>query len=260
MDSAQVAQIDQFYAQIRAYWGALSTDGEAPTDLLNFGHWSAGVATLGQAQWALLGLVEEAACLEPAGRVIEVGCGLGTFAADLAGRFGGVVMGVDLLAEHVAQARRRGSKARFEIGCAMSGLPADPETFDRVLCVESAFHYPDKGAFFAEARRVLRPGGRIVLADICCEADAVAFRSGNHFVSTAALHDALADAGFVDVVVQRIGEQVFGPLRAFVGEYNQTHGLRRSRVPRYWERVLSNYLRLSEAQVMDYVVVSAVRA
>jgi SAM-dependent methyltransferase len=42
---------------------------------------------------------------------------------------------------------------------------------DQLICIESALHYPDKNAFFAHIQRVLKPGGRFVIADILRKSD-----------------------------------------------------------------------------------------
>ncbi|MEE3920938.1 methyltransferase domain-containing protein [Micromonospora sp. BRA006-A] len=45
-------------------------------------------------------------------------------------------------------------------------MPFGDNTFDRVVALESAFHFYPRSAFFAEALRVLRPGGVLATADI----------------------------------------------------------------------------------------------
>jgi arsenite methyltransferase len=96
-------------------------------------------------------------------RVLDVGCGTGRLAGWIAERVGplGAVVGLDPLAERIALARARTGGATFEIGQAEDlGAFAD-ESFDAV-CLSAVFHWvADKPKALAEARRVLRPGGRV---------------------------------------------------------------------------------------------------
>ena len=48
-------------------------------------------------------------------------------------------------------------------------LPFPDASFDGLVCVEAAFHFPSRAAFFAEARRVLRPGGVLSMSDVTVE-------------------------------------------------------------------------------------------
>jgi ubiquinone/menaquinone biosynthesis C-methylase UbiE len=103
-------------------------------------------------------------------RVLDCGCGLGGTALWLAQKCGALVTGIDLLEHQVASAisavRRLGlaSQARFLCGdAADTGLP--DASFDVVLIQEALCHLPDKRAFYAEARRLLAPGGRLVVAE-----------------------------------------------------------------------------------------------
>jgi ubiquinone/menaquinone biosynthesis C-methylase UbiE len=96
-------------------------------------------------------------------RVLDVGCGTGRLARWLAERVGprGIVVGVDPLAERVALARAHGGEIRFEVGRAEDLAAFDDGSFD-VVCMSSVFHWlADKAKALAEARRVLRPGGRL---------------------------------------------------------------------------------------------------
>jgi ubiquinone/menaquinone biosynthesis C-methylase UbiE len=96
-------------------------------------------------------------------RVLDVGCGTGRLARWIAERLGpnGSVVGIDPLEERIAIARSHGGALRFEVGQAENLAAFDDASFDAV-CMSSVFHWvEDKPKALAEARRVLRPGGRL---------------------------------------------------------------------------------------------------
>lgn len=73
------------------------------------------------------------------------------------------VLGLDISIAMVEQAQRRNDpKITFIHGDAEK-LPTDDHTFDAVVNLISFHHYPNPSRTVAEFRRVLRPGGRLVL-------------------------------------------------------------------------------------------------
>lgn len=106
----------------------------------------------------------------PAGStVLDVGCGIGGPALHLAGALGCTVEGVTLSARQAARATEKardaglGDRARFhQLDALSTGFPA--ASFDVVWALESLMHLPDRPAFFAEAMRLLKPGGTLAVA------------------------------------------------------------------------------------------------
>jgi SAM-dependent methyltransferase len=98
--------------------------------------------------------------LPPPGRAtLDLGCGEGRFAADLA-RAGHAVVGVDRSPSLVAAARAADPDIRFEQADAAS-LPFADASFDCVVAFMSLHDMDDLDGAVREAARVLEPGGRL---------------------------------------------------------------------------------------------------
>jgi ubiquinone/menaquinone biosynthesis C-methylase UbiE len=99
--------------------------------------------------------------------IVDVGCGNGTYLAELARRgLGSRALGVDLSLGMLAAARERLSGAQRSAALAnadVSVLPLRDSTADLVLAPHMLYHVPDPAAGLRELRRVTRPGGRVVI-------------------------------------------------------------------------------------------------
>jgi 2-polyprenyl-3-methyl-5-hydroxy-6-metoxy-1,4-benzoquinol methylase len=102
------------------------------------------------------------ALLDPAQRVLDVGCSTGYLAERLQKR-GKTVVGLDLDERSAELARR--FCAEVHVGDVETmELPFEPASFDAILCGDLIEHLRDPLALLERLRPLLRPGGRLVLS------------------------------------------------------------------------------------------------
>ena len=151
--------------------------------------------------------------LQPGDQVLDVGCGTGTLALDVQRRVGstGRVVGIDPGQEQIARARakaaRRNVPIEFQIGV-IEQLAFPDQTFDVVLSTLMMHHLPAslKAQGLAEIARVLKPGGRLVIADFKRKQER-AGQAARFHAGGSSLHELAAlasDAGFPQVEMEEM--------------------------------------------------------
>ncbi len=151
--------------------------------------------------------------LQPGERALDVGCGTGTLAIEVQRRVGptGHVAGIDPGPAQIARARakaaRRNAPIEFQLGV-IERLPFPDQSFDVVFSTLMMHHLPAslKRQGLSEIARVLKPGGRLVIADFKSKKErqgqATRFHAGG-----SSIHDLVAlvkDAGFSQVETEEM--------------------------------------------------------
>ncbi|TMC92764.1 MAG: methyltransferase domain-containing protein, partial [Chloroflexi bacterium] len=143
--------------------------------------------------------------MQPGEQVLDVGCGTGTLAMEVQSRVGraGRVAGVDPGTQQIARARRSAARRHvpidFQIGM-IEQLPFPDQSFDVVFSTLMMHHLPAslKRQGLAEIARVLKPGGRLVIADFKRKQErqgrAARFHAGGSSIQDLAAM--VSDAGF----------------------------------------------------------------
>ncbi|KFA64318.1 hypothetical protein S40285_02911 [Stachybotrys chlorohalonatus IBT 40285] len=140
------------------------------------------------AQLNLIQLLLDISSLPANSRILDVGCGIGGTSRHLASKHGCTVTGITISTKQVEIANRLtlteagadagkdadgfvslgAGKARFiELDAEKMAdyFKGQEGSFDAVWISEALSHFPDKALFFRNAHKVLKPGGRLVLAD-----------------------------------------------------------------------------------------------
>ena len=150
--AAHYDDLDRFYREI---WG----------EHVHHGLWESRQATPEEATRRLISVVADEARIKAGDHVCDVGCGYGGTARALARERGAKVTALTISKAQHAYALTIDPEADNPTYLLRDWLENDlpSEAFDAVVAIESSEHMPDLAAFYAQAQRGLRPGGRLVI-------------------------------------------------------------------------------------------------
>jgi sterol 24-C-methyltransferase len=162
----QVERIRAYYDKTESRWGYRVLLGGRK----HFGYYPLGQPKLSYAaaQQRMEDELGRRLELPPGSLVADAGCGEGGVALRLANKFGLRVTGVDVLTDNVERAKRAAVESglakelRFQVAD-YTQLPFGSASFNGLYTMETLVHADDHVAALAEFRRVLKPGGRLVL-------------------------------------------------------------------------------------------------
>jgi ubiquinone/menaquinone biosynthesis C-methylase UbiE len=161
-------------------------------------------------------------------KVLEVGCGRGGGGNYLYHQFNPAsYTGVDFARQAIQICRKRypGENLHFEVGQAEQ-LPFGDAEFDIVINLESSRYYPNFKGFLAEVKRVLKPGGKLLLADYRLMPEMEDFKEG------------LRQCGMSILSEEDITENVIASLDRQTDQYLPEI---RKRVPLYFRGIFTKF-------------------
>ncbi len=165
---AQAAAVVAYYEATRRDFRWLWTGRQDMA--VHFGHYDDRARGHRRALLRMNEVLAELSGVQAQDTVLDAGCGLGGSATWLARQIGCQVTGITLVPFQAAEGMRR--VHRLGLGAKVGLMRADyahlpfaDASFSLYWALESLVHAPDRATVFAEARRVLRPGGRLILTD-----------------------------------------------------------------------------------------------
>jgi SAM-dependent methyltransferase len=216
----------------------------------NLGLWHNDEADYAEACTALARAVAEAAGLQRGDAVLDLACGAGDELLLWLDAYGAArlhAVELDPLLAHAAS-QRVGARASVEHGSAVQPGHWPSAAFDRVVCVDAAYHLRPRSTFLQAAWQALKPGGTLAYTDLALReatsshrtlvlraAARLAGLAADELLDAQAQQQRLLDQGFADVQAHALDEPVLGGFARFVRA--QGPRVARTLIHRDWRRV-----------------------
>lgn len=165
----------EYHKKIVEYYNSTENAYKDSWDLdkslaIHYGYWDEKVSSFPQSLLRMNEVMAEAAGITLSDKVLDAGCGVGGSSIFIASKIGCKVTGITLserqMQQALANAKQKGAGELVDFRIMdYCNTSFDDQSFDVVWGCESICYAEDKQKFIKEAFRLLKPGGRLVVAD-----------------------------------------------------------------------------------------------
>ncbi len=161
--------IIKYYNDTIPYY-KLFVNRDSESNALHYGFWDKGTKSYAQAMLNENKFLANLARIKATDKVLDAGCGIGGSSIWLAKNIGTHITGINISDKQLIKARELASRHRVSdkvkfILLDYTNTDFSDDSFDVVWAIESVCHAENKIDFLKEAYRILKRGGRLILAD-----------------------------------------------------------------------------------------------
>lgn len=221
---------NDYQKKIETYYNECNRDYEIVWQLkhsmaLHYGYWDKNTLTHRQALWNMNYQIAKHAQITDSDYVLDAGCGVGGTSIFLANNIGCKVYGISLSPTQIEQAIKNkhdlDKRNLTEFSCQnYYNTNFQDNTFDVIIAIESAVYSEPKDSFLKEAFRILKSGGRLIVADWFLRPTQTPkeFSTINKWAKTWAIKNFIYEAsyckditnvGYTNILLNDVSENVF---------------------------------------------------
>jgi MPBQ/MSBQ methyltransferase len=222
------------------------------SDFLNFGYWREDTTSQRE---ACENLVDELLAIMPTtrGTILDVGCGKGATTRQLTRYYAPeAITGINVSEGQLERCRDNAPGCTFMLMDA-TNLDFPDRTFDALMSVEAAVHFDPRQDFLREARRVLKPGGWLVLADPLLARWSPVQPPANYVETPAEYRCRCLEVGFASADVRDVTENSVHSANAELRHWALTQWQRGEMGPAELRGVL-RWIRRCRRSIRSYVI------